>query len=156
MQIRAIEAFPFRLPVRRDFKWAGLQVDLGGFVCVRITGDDGLVGYGEATPLPDWGGDQGRHAGGTLATVCAIVSEVFAPALLGSDPTAVTAARATMDRAAIGNVHAKCAVDMALHDLWGQNVGLPVYKLLGGRWCVRMRWTRRSRRSTPAPPIARC
>ena len=132
MKIRAVEAYPFRLPPRRAFKWAGLNVDLGGFVLVRIETDDGLVGYGEATPLPDWGGDWGRHSGETLATVAHMVNAVFAPALIGRDPTAVTAARLLLDRLVIGNVYAKCAVDIALHDLWGKATGLPIYKLLGG------------------------
>ena len=132
MKITAIEALPFRLPPRRDFKWAGLKVELGGFVMVRVRTDDGVVGYGEATPLPDWGGDFGRHAGETQATVTAMVNDVLGPALIGCDPTAVTAASAIMDAVLAGNVYAKCAVDIALHDAWGKIAGLPIYKLLGG------------------------
>jgi L-alanine-DL-glutamate epimerase-like enolase superfamily enzyme len=132
MKIRSIEAFAFRLPNRRSFKWAGLQVELGNFVLVRITTDEDLVGYGEATPLPDWGGDFGRRSGETLATVISMVNEIFAPALMGSDPTQVTFARQKMDRLVVGNSYAKCAVDIALHDLWGKSVGQPIYKLLGG------------------------
>jgi len=132
MKITSIEASPFRLPPRRDFKWAGLQVDLGGFVLVRLTTDEGVIGYGEATPLPDWGGDFGRHSGETLETVTALINGQLGPALIGTDPTAVTAARASMDKVAVGNAYAKCAVDIALHDAWGKIVGLPVYKLLGG------------------------
>ena len=138
MKIRSIEASAFRLPPRRDFKWAGLNVDLGGFVLVRVMTDDGLIGYGEATPLPDWGGDFGRRSGETLATVISLVNGIFAPALVGTDPTAVTAARRGMDRLAVGNSYAKCAIDIALHDLWGKSVGEPIYRLLGGavRDCV--------------------
>ena len=132
MKITSIEASPFRLPTRRDFKWAGLKVDLGGFVLIRVRTEDGVVGYGEATPLPDWGGDFGRHAGETLATVTAIVNDVLGPLLVGHDVTAVTMARERMDRAVVGHVYAKCAVDIALHDAWGKIVGLPIYKLLGG------------------------
>ena len=132
MKIRSIEASAFRLPPRRRFKWAGLQVDLGGFVLVRITTDEGLVGYGEATPLPDWGGDFGRRSGETLATVISMVNDIFAPALAGTDPAAVTSARQIMDRLVVGNTYAKCAVDIALHDLWGKSVGQPIYRLLGG------------------------
>ncbi|WP_284945976.1 mandelate racemase/muconate lactonizing enzyme family protein [Acidisoma cladoniae] len=132
MKITSIEAIPFRLPTRRDFKWAGLKVDLGGFVLIRVRTESGVVGYGEATPLPDWGGDFGRHAGETLATVAALVNEVLGPLLIGHDVTAVTMARERMDRAVIGHVYAKCAVDIALHDAWGKIVGLPIYKLLGG------------------------
>jgi L-alanine-DL-glutamate epimerase-like enolase superfamily enzyme len=132
MKIRSIEASAFRLPNRRNFKWAGLNGDLGGFVLVRVTTDEGLIGFGEATPLPDWGGDFGRRSGETLFTVISLVNELFAPALVGTDPTAVTAARRTMDRLVVGNNYAKCAVDIALHDLWGKSVGLPIYRLLGG------------------------
>jgi muconate cycloisomerase len=132
MLITSIEAVKFRLPPRRDFKWAGLGVDLGGFVLARIRTDDGLVGYGEATPLPDWGGDFGRHGGETLASVASMVTDVLGPALIGRDPTQVTQARIVMDAALAGNSYAKCAVDIALHDLWGKIVGLPIYRLLGG------------------------
>ncbi|HWU64162.1 MAG TPA: enolase C-terminal domain-like protein [Ensifer sp.] len=132
MKISRIEAFPFRLTPRRDFKWAGLRIDLGGFVAIRIETDEGLVGWGEATPLPDWGGAAGRRSGETQATVVAIIRDVIAPVLIGTDPTSVTAARSAMDKAVIGNSYAKCAVDIALHDIWGKSVGLPIYKLLGG------------------------
>jgi muconate cycloisomerase len=60
------------------------------------------------------------------------VNGIFAPALVGADPTAVTAAHRTMDRLVVGNSYAKCAVDIALHDLWGKSAGLPIYRLLGG------------------------
>jgi muconate cycloisomerase len=132
MKITAIDVFPFRLKPRRDFKWAGLREDLGGFVAVKIQTDEGIVGWGEATPLPDWGGAAGRRSGETQATVVTIVRDVIAPVLIGTDPTAVTAARKAMDLAVIGNNYAKCAIDIALHDIWGKSVGLPIYKLLGG------------------------
>jgi len=132
MKITSIEASAFRLPNRRSFKWAGLNLELGGFVLVRVSTDEGLVGYGEATPLPDWGGDLGRRSGETLSTVMSVINEIFEPALAGSDPTAVTAARRTMDSLVVGNSYAKCAVDIALHDLWGKSVGQPIYRLLGG------------------------
>jgi L-alanine-DL-glutamate epimerase-like enolase superfamily enzyme len=132
MKIRSVEASAFNLPSRRSFKWAGLNGELGAFVLVRITTEDGLVGYGEATPLPDWGGDFGRRSGETVAGVIHLVNAVLAPALLGTDPSAVAAARLRMDRLAVGNSYAKCAVDIALHDLWGKATGLPVYRLLGG------------------------
>jgi L-alanine-DL-glutamate epimerase-like enolase superfamily enzyme len=133
MRIQSIEASAFRLPNRRSFKWAGLNVELGNFVLVRIRTDEDLIGYGEATPLADWGGDFGRRSGETLATVISMVNDIFAPALRGTDPTAVTSARQIMDRLVVGNPYAKCAVDIALHDLWGKSVGQPIYRLLGGK-----------------------
>jgi muconate cycloisomerase len=99
---------------------------------VRIETEGGVIGYGEATPLPDWGGDWGRRSGETQETVTHVINSVLAPALIGHDATAVTAARQIMDRLVIGNVYAKCAIDIALHDAWGKIVGQPIYKLLGG------------------------
>jgi muconate cycloisomerase len=133
MQIRSLHASAFRLPNRRSFKWAGLNLELGHFVLIRAQTDSGLIGYGEATPLPDWGGDFGRRSGESVATVISMINEVFAPALIGTDATAVTAARRIMDRLVIGNSYAKCAVDIALHDLWGKSLGQPIYRLLGGK-----------------------
>lgn len=133
MKITSIETIPFKLPIRRDFRWAGLAVELGGFVLVRITTDEGIVGFGEATPLPDWGGDHGRRSGETLKTVCSIISDVIAPVLIGADPTRIEALRMKMALALKGNNYAKNAVEIALYDIWGKILGVPVYKLLGGK-----------------------
>jgi len=132
MKILSIEAAVFQLPRRRNFKWAGLNGELGRFVLVQVRTEDGLTGYGEATALPDWGGDAGRRGGESSATVVHLVNDIFAPALQGHDATAITAAHQIMDRLVVGNSYAKCAVDIALYDILGKVVGLPVYRLLGG------------------------
>lgn len=132
MKVVSVEAIPFALPVRREFRWNGLLQGLGRFVLVRITTDDGLVGYGEAVPLPDWGGDFGRRAGETQETVVAIVRGHLAPAIVGRDPRSIGEAVEAMERVVVGHTYARCAVEMALHDIWGKSVGQPVCCLLGG------------------------
>lgn len=132
MKITAIEAFPFRLPTRRDFSWASLLVPLGGFVFVEISTDAGISGFGEATPLPDWGGDNGKHGGETQQTVIDIIHSTIAPAMIGQDPTRIEEAHMRIDKVLRGNNYARCAVDIALHDLWGKALEQPVYRLLGG------------------------
>jgi muconate cycloisomerase len=132
MRIENVEAIPFRLPVRREFRWAGLQTDLGSFVLVRLTTDSGLVGLGEATPLPDWGADFGRRAGETQETVVSMVTKILAPVLIGRDPASVELLLADMDRVLWGHNYAKAAIDIALHDLWGKAIRQPLYATLGG------------------------
>lgn len=132
MKISKVEAVPFALPVRRAFRWNGLDQTLGNFVMVRIATDTSLVGYGEATPLATWGGEHGRHGGETLDTVVTVVEGVLGPGLQGRDPTEITGIMADLDRLIVGHTYAKCAVDMALHDLWGKALGVPVHRLLGG------------------------
>lgn len=134
MKITAIEAIPFRLPVRRDFAWAGLSVGIGRFVLVRVQTDEGLVGYGEAVPLAQWGGDHNRRAGETQWTVTYVVHELFRPVLLGEDPFDIERLVRRMDDTVRGHSYAKAAVDIALYDLLGKAAGMPLYKLLGGAY----------------------
>lgn len=133
MKITSIKAIPFSLPVRRDFRWASLRAGLGSFVAVKVHTDEGLVGLGEATPLPDWGGDFGRRSGETQVSVAHVVEHVISPALVGLDPTEIESAHIAMDGVLRGNSYARAAVDIALHDLWGKAAGLPLYRLLGGK-----------------------
>jgi muconate cycloisomerase len=132
MKITAITCCTFRLPLRLDFRWASLQRTLGQFVLVEIHTDDGRIGLGEAIPLPDWGGDHGRPGGETPGTVRDVILGVLGPALAGTDPMAIEAAHAIMDRVLRGHSYARCAIDIALHDIVGQVAGLPLYRLLGG------------------------
>ena len=95
-------------------------------------GPDGPVGLGEGYP--------DTYYGETPATMSAVVPllleslEPLGPALrgsLGEARAALEAAEAAMT-AAIGNHGgAKCAVDIALHDLVGKRLGLPIRSLLG-------------------------
>lgn len=132
MEIAHVEAVPFALPVRRDFRWAGLGSGVGRFVLVRVVTGDGREGLGEATPLPDWGGDHQRRGGETQQTVVHVVRDLLAPALVGADPRCVAARRAEMDRLVRGHSYAKAAVEMALQDLLGKAAGMPLHRLWGG------------------------
>jgi len=95
-------------------------------------GPGGLVGLGEGYPDP--------YYGETPATMAAVVPlllealEPLAPALRGTadDARAALEAAEGLMTAAIGNHGgAKCAVDIALHDLVGKRLGLPIRELLG-------------------------
>ncbi|MGE0797511.1 MAG: mandelate racemase/muconate lactonizing enzyme family protein [Lautropia sp.] len=132
--IASIEAFPFQLPVRREFRWAGLHLGLGHFVCVRLRTSDGVEGYGEATPLPDWGGDHGRRGGETVRTVISVIDEILAPALIGEPIADRRRLHARMRQRLRGHSYAKCALDIAIHDALGQSLGVPIFQLLGGRY----------------------
>jgi L-alanine-DL-glutamate epimerase-like enolase superfamily enzyme len=132
MKITQIEAIPFRLPVRRHFRWASLRAELGAFVLVRVHTDARLTGLGEATPLPDWGGDHGHHGGETQETVTIMIRTVLAPALVGMSALDIERAHAAMARVVRGHSYAKAAIDIALHDLAATAAGIPLYQLLGG------------------------
>src|SRR5258708_24072768 len=99
---------------------------VGNYVLVRATDADGRVGIGEASVTSVWSGE-------TQTGAIALIREVLAPLVVGADPFDVEWIARRMERAAFGNSFARAAVEMALLDLQGTTLGVPVCKLLGGR-----------------------
>ncbi len=120
MKITAIEAF--------QVQWAPEDPPARRSAFVRIQTDDGPGGIGEASPMQ-----------GGRASLGMIVHDI-APRLIGADPLdhAVLLDRAFHALAKLGPEGALsgalAALDIALWDLKGQALGLPIYKLIGGAW----------------------
>jgi L-alanine-DL-glutamate epimerase-like enolase superfamily enzyme len=127
MKIDKIELYSLELP------YAGGVYELSGGreyrsfegAFVRIETDTGLEGWGESTPFGTT--YIAAHAAGARAGIAEI-----APHLLGRDPRQVDRMGETMDAALLGHNHAKSAIDLALWDIFGKSVNLPVCELLGG------------------------
>ncbi|MCL1899906.1 MAG: hypothetical protein FWG11_05250, partial [Promicromonosporaceae bacterium] len=95
-------------------------------VVVELETDAGFVGWGEAAHAP------GLYGETAFATIAGI--EYLASAIIGQDPRRITAINKDVDRLSpVGNIAAKAGIDIALHDLAGKILGVPVYQLLGGR-----------------------
>lgn len=136
-RIQEIDIIHIQLPTRREHKWTGLTEPIGGYMLVRMTGENGLVGWGEAPALKDWGGDWGRYFGETPGTTKHVIERYLAPSVEGADVLNIVDLHARMDAVIKGYPYAKGAVEMAAYDLAGRSLGVPVYTLLGG--CVRTR-----------------
>lgn len=117
--IRSVEAF--------QVTWVENEPPGRRTAIVRVTTEDGLIGYGEASPM--LGGEHSlgivRDFAGSLAGLDALDQAVIHDRLLHKyvklgPEGAVTGALA--------------ALDIALWDIKGKYFGLPVYKLLGGAW----------------------
>jgi L-alanine-DL-glutamate epimerase-like enolase superfamily enzyme len=128
MSIASVTAEPIEGRIRPE---VAIISSLGGhnagsYVLVRVTDDEGRVGLGEANVTSVWSGE-------TQAGVIALVRGELAPPLVGADPFDTAWIGQRMDRAVFANSFAKAAIEMALLDLQGKTLGVPVYKLLGGR-----------------------
>jgi L-alanine-DL-glutamate epimerase-like enolase superfamily enzyme len=125
MRITGVEIVPVKLPLLEPFVVSyGTFPDLAT-VLVRLETDEGIIGWGEATPDPHVTGETFE---GVVATL-----RHLAPALLGRDPLDRSAAMRLLGLRVAGVPTAKAALDIALHDLAGHVAGLPVWTLLGGR-----------------------
>lgn len=99
---------------------------------VRITTEDGIIGHGEASPM--LGGDASLG----------VVDRDLAPELIGADAhdSTVLYDRLLHKCVKLGPegivTSALAAVDIALWDIRGKALDLPIYKLLGGAWRTRI------------------
>ena len=125
MRIAALEIFPVRVPYRHAEISSLVARDGVTDVIVKLTADNGLVGWGECTRAAD--------AAGIASGVAAM-----RPIVLGRDPFEMEAiardvfvAGAWQFQAMTGNF-AFAGIDMALWDLCAKACGQPLYRLLGG------------------------
>src|SRR5215208_577422 len=94
-RIASIDVFPVRYPMAGRFKFfEGPDGSPTGrpAALVRITDDDGVVGWGESGPIPKWSEE-------TLETATTTIVRYLAPELLGRDSADIEGAHAVMDHA---------------------------------------------------------
>ena len=121
--VAAIDAIAVGLPMLKPMKMAGVEIRSADNLLVRITGSDGQLGWGEAASAPTMTGE-------LLEGMAAAVA-YLTPHLVGRAVEDMTHDMARLDRLLHGNLAAKAAIDMALHDLLGKSLGVPVHALLG-------------------------
>lgn len=142
-KIERIDVFPMRYPMKGYFKFfTGPHGGAGrAAVIVKITADDGTVGWGQSVPIAKWSYE-------TLETATIALRDYYGPALIGHDPTDIEEAHAVMDRAiapgfSTGMPITRAGIDIALHDLCGKLQG----KSLSQMWSrdagepVELSWT---------------
>lgn len=110
----------------QDKGWAfalARRTETHGLIIEVDTGD-GPRGLAYATAA--------THVGEVLGGMRQVVDELFTPILLGSDPFDIEAVMARIDAAVLGYSKTKAAIEVALFDLVGKALGVPLYKLWGG------------------------
>ena len=111
---------PYELQLAHTFTVASYSRTTTPDVQVEIH-YDGFVGYGEASMPP--------YLGQTVESVCAFLQKVDLSQY--ADPFQLEDILAYVDSLSPGDSAAKAAVDIALHDLVGQLLGQPWWRLWG-------------------------
>src|SRR5262245_48854325 len=128
MPVTAVSAEPISGDVNPDLAIISSlgEHTRGQYVLVRVRDRDGRAGLGEASVTSVWSGE-------TQAGTIALINDVLAPLVVGADPFDLEWVTRRLERATFGNSFARAALEMALLDLQGQALGVPAYRLLGGR-----------------------
>lgn len=124
MKITKVTTHVLEAPIDRPFAFSQAWVDRRVGLVVEIETDAGLIGWGDGYG-PPW----------ALATV---IDRYYAPRLIGRSPLAGDAIweelyNALRDHGQRGvPIQALSAIDIALWDLRGKALGVPVHVLMGG------------------------
>jgi L-alanine-DL-glutamate epimerase-like enolase superfamily enzyme len=122
-RIRDIEMFPYSLPMKEHFKVA-LSTEIGADnILVRLRTEDGVIGYGEASPYSPVTGETQQS---DIA-----MGKSLEQFIKGKDVFSLARIVAEMESFTPGNGSIKAAFEMALWDVCGKVTGQPVYHLLG-------------------------
>jgi muconate cycloisomerase len=97
-------------------------------VLIKITTEDGFIGWGEATTIGGLG--YGEESPESVQTN---IDTYFAPLLKTLTELNIAQTMQVIQRNINGNRFAKCAIQTALLDIQSQRLGIPISELLGGR-----------------------
>lgn len=97
---------------------------VGRPVLVRV-GAAGVVGWGEVRPVNPFVGE-------TAASMFPCLRDFYAPFVAGRDALGIESILRGCERRLPGNPAALAVLEMALHDLIGKALNVPVHALLGG------------------------
>ncbi|KAF9112393.1 hypothetical protein BGX30_007289, partial [Mortierella sp. GBA39] len=108
-----------------DKKTALRTVHQAESIVVKMTADDGKVGWGEAPATVVITGD-------SLEAIQSAIEQTFKPLLIGQSLLAYEQILQSLHQAMVGCTSAKAAIDMAVYDLVAQHGRMPLYQFLGG------------------------
>ena len=126
MRVTAVDVWPVTIPFTEPFEvWRGVAA-AKHHVIVEVHTDEGITGIGEASPFLYYGAE-------TQTDVMSMVRRHLKPIVVGTDPFEIEALNQTFDTVIDGHRFSKAAIEMALWDIQGRALGVPLHRLLGGR-----------------------
>jgi L-alanine-DL-glutamate epimerase-like enolase superfamily enzyme len=125
MKIAKIEIYKLNVPLTEPFVIAIETITNAESIAIKISCDNGIVGWGECNPY--------RSIAGETQATCFEAAQFLAKILRGQNPTAIQETIALMDKMLAGNRCIKSAFDMALYDIAAQAAQIPLYQYLGGQ-----------------------
>ena len=125
---KSIETLLVEIPTIRPHKMAVATMQTQTLVLIKITTEDGYIGWGEATTIGGLGyGEESPES------IRINIETYFSPLLKTLTGLNVAQTMQAIKRNINGNRFAKCAIQTALLDILAQRLNLPLSEVLGGR-----------------------
>lgn len=123
--IKSWKLYETRVRCKRPFVIAsGVQEHCQGLL-LELIDAQGHSGWGEGVPLPYLTGE-------TLQGCRSALEAVFLPHVVGRDARQIQILSKELDKTMMGHTAARCALDLALHDLASRSFGVNPWVYLGG------------------------
>ena len=124
MRIKAIQIYPITMTLRNPIPMSNGVIEKTGNVVVKLVTDEGVTGWGEGVEAPALTHQRQADIVTDLEGLRSMVVD-FDPMRRAELWGRLKAARPTASTA-IG------AIDIAIHDLVGKMLGVPIHQLIGG------------------------
>jgi L-Ala-D/L-Glu epimerase len=126
VKIASIEVFPIRVPLRKATEGAHGTLTYQDSVVARIRTASGETGIGAIEP-------QRGYDDESLEEILETLQTQLIPRVIGEDPFQIRKILEIMDVGIPAHLGSKAILEMALFDLVGKVLEVPVYVLFGGR-----------------------
>jgi muconate cycloisomerase len=125
MKVISFQTIVVTLPIRhKGFLGVG-SLERVDNVLVMLETDSGIAGVGEASPWPCFAEN--------AWSIKAAIVHYLGPSIVGENPCDIERLLLHMDDILHDYSFAKAAIEMALFDISGKALGVPIYALLGGK-----------------------
>lgn len=128
MIISKFDLFLTKIPLVRPQRMATGTSENQENVIIKMYSDEDIVGVGE---VPHMLGTS--LMGESQQTVKVVLENHILPNLIGENPFEIERLHSVMDSSIRANPRAKSGVSLALYDIVGKALGVPVYTILGGK-----------------------
>jgi len=125
MKIKEIEIIPIHIPTIMPYALSFGTLTEATSIIIKLHTDNGIYGIGDTSPCPTFHDESPE-------SIYSILKNYIFPAIKGMDPFNVGLIHERMDKTVKGNSFAKAAIGIALYDILGKYLNVPIYKLLGG------------------------
>lgn len=124
--IKSAQAFAVCLPMVKPVLMAGIELREAETMLVRIEAQNGIVGWGETTSAPS-------HGGSTIQELMATFNQKLKEHLPGKNALLLSGISKGLYPFVKEGKSAIAAIDIALYDLVGNYLRVPVHSLIGGK-----------------------